>query len=89
MAHHLLVFPDIDTAQRIAGELAEEGFADVSVTPGRDGSGEVSIDDSRLPVQDGHSTVEALKTRFQALADEHRGQYVESQPGEAGVIGAH
>lgn len=88
MAHHLLVFSDPSTAETIARDLADDGFADVSTRQGADGSTEVAIDDSRLPVQEGSAAVEGLRTRFQALADEHGGQYVESQPGEAGTGGS-
>lgn len=83
MAHHLLVFPTAQIGEAVAAELVDDGFTAVSTVRGTDGSCEVSIDDHRLPVQDGSAAVEGLRTRFQALADEHGGQYVEDDPGQA------
>lgn len=88
MAHHLLVFANPTIAKTVADELVADGFDAVSTERGTDGSTEVSIDDARLPVKDGSAAVEGLRTRFQALADEHQGQYVESQPDEAGDAGS-
>jgi len=86
-SHHLLVLPDREAAEAIAGGLREEGFADVRVREIRpDGQGAagsewgVLVRDTRLPDTEGGGAYEGLRERFIALADEHGGWYHE--PGD-------
>ena len=87
-AEHLLIFPERDTAEAVADELAEEGFAHVSVirevlrTEDDDEAHEwaVHIVDQRLPDASGGGAYEGLRDRFTTLAIEHDGWY--DEPGD-------
>lgn len=87
-AEHLLIFPERDTAQRVADDLAEEGFADVRVvrdalrTEDDDEAHEwaVVVVDQRLPDSLGGGAYEGLRERFSALATDHDGWY--DEPGD-------
>lgn len=82
-AEHLLIVPERETAEQIAEELAEEGFAHVSVvreasrTEDDDEAHEwaVHVVDERLPDASGGGAYEGLRERFAALATEHDGWY--------------
>jgi hypothetical protein len=82
MSEHLLVFPDKDTAEEVAADLAHEGFSEVRVVrealAGEDDADdhewavyvvEENVADETGPVEGG------LRERFAALAEEHRGWY--------------
>ncbi|MFC7490924.1 MULTISPECIES: ribonuclease E inhibitor RraB [unclassified Knoellia] len=82
MTEHLLLFPERDTAEQIASELADEGFSEVRVLrvahAGEDDSEdhdwgvhvrEDMVEDQAGPVESG------LRDRFTALAEEHHGWY--------------
>ncbi len=82
MSDHLLLFPDRDTAEEIASELADEGFSEVRVLrvalAGEDDAEdhewgvhvrEETVTDESGPVEGG------LRDRFSALAREHDGWY--------------
>ena len=82
MSEHLMVFPDRETADQVAAELADEGFTEVRVVrealAGEDDSEdhewavhvrEEMVADDSGPVEGG------LRDRFAALADEHGGWY--------------
>ena len=82
MGEHLLLFSDRDTADEIAAELSEEGFAEVRVLrvahAGEDDAEdhewgvhilEEMVADESGPVEGG------LRDRFEALAKEHGGWY--------------
>ncbi len=82
MSEHLLVFPDRETAEDVAGELSGEGFTEVRVVrealPGPDDAAapawavyvrERNVTDETGPVESG------LRARFQALVEEHDGWY--------------
>ena len=82
-AEHLLILPERETAEAVAAELAEEGFAHVSVvrealrTEDDDEAHEwaVHIVDERLPEATGGGAYEGLRERFGALATERGGWY--------------
>lgn len=82
-AEHLLIFPERGTAEAVAAELAEEGFAHVSVvrealrTEDDDEAHEwaVHVVDARLPDAVGGGAYEGLRDRFAALATDHDGWY--------------
>lgn len=82
-AEHLLIFPERETAESIAQELTEEGFAHVSVvreasrTEDDDEAHEwaVHVVDQRLPDTVGSGAYEGLRERFSSLATEHDGWY--------------
>jgi hypothetical protein len=82
VTEHLLLFPERDTADEIATELAEEGFTEVRVIrvahAGEDDAEDAEwgvhireemVDDQSGPVEGG------LRDRFRALAAEHDGWY--------------
>jgi hypothetical protein len=81
VSEHLLVFPDRDTADEVAAELVEEGFAARVVREalaGEDDSEdhewavhvvEENVADESGPVEGG------LRDRFSALAEERGGWY--------------
>ena len=82
MSEHLMVFPDRETADQVAAELADEGFTEVRVVrealAGEDDSEdhewavyvrEEMVADESGPVEGG------LRDRFAALADEQGGWY--------------
>jgi hypothetical protein len=82
MSEHLMVFPDRESADEIAAELADEGFTEVRVVrealAGEDDSEdhewavyvrEEMVADESGPVEGG------LRDRFAALAQEHGGWY--------------
>ena len=82
MTEHLLLFPERETADEIAAELAEEGFTEVRVIrvahAGEDDAEdhewgvyvrEDMVADESGPVDGG------LRDRFAALAEEHGGWY--------------
>jgi hypothetical protein len=82
MSEHLLVFPDRETADEVAAELADEGFTAVRVVRealvGEDDSQdhdwavhvvEENVADESGPVEGG------LRDRFSALAQERGGWY--------------
>lgn len=87
-AEHLLIFPERATAEAVAEELAEEGFAHVSVvreasrTEDDDEAHEwaVHVVDHRLPDATGGGAYEGLRERFATLATEHAGWY--DEPGD-------
>jgi hypothetical protein len=86
-AEHLLVFSHRETAEQVAEELAEEGFASVGVVraAGRrqDDAAPgwaVHVVDHRLPDASGSGAYEGLRERFAALATEHDGWY--DEPGD-------
>lgn len=87
MSEHLLVFPDRDTAEDVAAELADDGFTEVRVVrealAGEDDSEahewavyvrEDMVADEGGPVEGG------LRDRFEALVAEHDGWY-DPEPG--------
>lgn len=82
VTEHLLLFPERDTADEIAAELADEGFTEVRVVrvalAGEDDAEdhewgvhvrEDMVDDESGPVEGG------LRDRFTALATQHDGWY--------------
>ena len=81
MSEHLLVFPDRDTADEVAAELVEEGFAAQVVREALAGEDdaedhewavhvvEENVADESGPVEGG------LRDRFSALAEERGGWY--------------
>lgn len=87
-AEHLLIFPERDTAEAVADELADEGFAHVSVvreaarTEDDDEAHEwaVHVVDHRLPDTTGGGAYEGLRERFATLTTEHGGWY--DEPGD-------
>ncbi|WP_109471029.1 ribonuclease E inhibitor RraB [Ornithinimicrobium cavernae] len=87
-AEHLLIFPERETAESVADQLAEEGFDRVSViretlrTEDDDEAHEwaVHIVDRRLPEAEGGGAYEALRDRFAGLATAHEGWY--DEPGD-------
>lgn len=87
-AEHLLIFPERETAEAIAEELTQEGFASVTVvreaspTEDDDEAHEwaVHLVDHRLPDAAGGGAYEGLRDRFVSLAQEHDGWY--DEPGD-------
>lgn len=90
-AEHLLTFPARETADQVAEQLGEEGFAHVNVAraPRRiekdDKDGEshewaVQVVDHRLPDTSGGGAYEGLRERFATLATDHDGRY--DEPGD-------
>ena len=88
VSEHLLVFPDRETADEVAADLAHEGFSEVRVVrealAGEDDSEdhewavhvvEEMVADETGPVESG------LRDRFAALAEEHGGWY-DPQPSD-------
>jgi hypothetical protein len=82
MSEHLLVFQERDVAERVAADLADDGFSEVRVVrealSGEDDSEshewavyvvEEMVADETGPVESG------LRDRFEALAEEHDGWY--------------
>lgn len=82
MSEHLLLFPDRDTADEVATELADEGFTEIRVLrvahAGEDDAEdhewgvhvrEDMVADESGPVEGG------LRDRFAALAEERGGWY--------------
>lgn len=95
-AEHLLIFPERETAEQVAEELAEEGFANVSVvrealrTEDDDEAHEwaVHVVDERLPDSVGGGAYEGLHERFASLATEHEGWYDDPADPRPPVTGA-
>ena len=82
MSEHLLVFQEREVAERVAADLADDGFSEVRVVrealSGEDDSEshewavyvvEEMVADETGPVESG------LRDRFEALAEEHDGWY--------------
>lgn len=82
MSDHLLLFPERDTADEVAAELAEEGFTEVRVIrvahAGDDDAEDAEwgvlvreemVADESGPVEGG------LRDRFRALAEDRDGWY--------------
>lgn len=78
-AEHLIALPDRAAAERIAADLADEGFEQVRVAESG-GRWVVHIVDTRLPAAEGGGAYEGLRQRFTALAQEHGGVY--DEPGD-------
>lgn len=84
---HLLIFPDRDTADQIAEDLRDEGFANVRVVreaarneeDDEDHEWAVHLHDDRLPDAPGGAAFEALRERFVALAEDNEGWYDEGE----------
>lgn len=91
MSDHLLLFPERDTADEVAAELADEGFTEVRVirvahagrgTPARSAGADDAEDAEwgvlvrEEMVADESGPVEGgLRDRFAALAEEREGWY--------------
>lgn len=89
MTDHLLVFPERATAEEVAAELAEEGFAQVRIvreiarTEDDAESAEwgVYLVDDRLPDVEGGGAWEGLRRRFMTLVDDNEGWYDDNPTG--------
>jgi precorrin-6B methylase 1 len=82
VTEHLLVFPDRQTADDVAAELADEGFTEVRVV--REAlSGEDDAEDHEWAVyvreknvaDETGPTEQGLEDRFAALVEQHGGWY--------------
>ncbi|KGN34185.1 hypothetical protein N802_12405 [Knoellia sinensis KCTC 19936] len=82
MSEHLMLFPERETAEEIADELAEEGFTEVRVTRVAH-AGEDDAEDHEWAVHVREATVTdesgavagGLRDRFRALAEDNDGWY--------------